>query len=175
MNKLQMRQNLEAILGYYNYSKNAAGIWSRTENVNCPGYYYFEGEPFKPAFFVEGGIHIPKSWDPKGLETVLIEVPKVREFDKPGGWLMRWQTWSVWIRQWDREKTISDPVMALLRHFGSQANANYFIEDDRMLGDRVHVTITTKDWDLSTYNDGTIVANPPSPIENSTEKSYFEQ
>lgn len=175
MNKLQMRQTLETILGYYDYSKDNTGIWTRTESVTCPGYYHFEGEPFKPAFFMEGGIRVPTSWDPKGLETIMMEVPKPRAFNLPGGMLERWQTWTVWIRQWDREKTIADAQLAILRHFGEEATANGFIENDRLLGDRVKITITTKDFDLRTYNDGSLVSNPPSPIENSPFKSYFEQ
>ena len=175
MNKLQMRQTLETILGYYNFTKNSTGIWSRTDNLACPGHYYFNGEPFKPALFMEGGIRVPTSWDPKGLETILMEVPKPRAFNLPGGLQERWQTWTVWIRQWDREKTIADAQTAVLRHFGGEASANGYIENDRLLGDRVRITITTKDIDLPTYGNGVRVSNPPSLIENSTEKCYYDQ
>jgi hypothetical protein len=175
MNKLQMRQTLETVLGYYLYTKNADHEWVRSENPECPGYYYFNGEPFRPAFYMEGQMRVPTSWDAKGLETTLMEVPKIRVLDLPGGIQERWQTWTVWMRQWDNTKTIEEYERAVLRCFGGQASSSSFIENDKVMPDRCKITITTKSWDLATYVEGSQVMNPPSPIEQSPEKTYFDQ
>lgn len=175
MNKLQMRQTLETLLGYYQFTKDRNGVWSKSDNPDCPGFYYFEGELFKPAFFMEGSMKVPPSWDVKGLETILIETPKVRNLNRPGGILERWQTWTVWMRQWDESKSIDRYQNAVLRHFGGDATATTFLQNDNELKDRIKFTITTKDWDLATYVDGALVSCPPSPIENSPEKCYYDQ
>lgn len=175
MNKLQMRQNLEVILGYYDCTKDSNGQWTRTESPTCPGFYYVGGEKFKPAFFMEGLLKVPANWDPQGLETVLEEAPRTDAFEFAGGFQERWQRWTVWIRQWDLDKTLEAEQQALIRHFGKSVNISNFIENDKIIPNRIKVTITTKDWDLSTYVDGSQVMNPPSPIENSPIETYFDQ
>jgi hypothetical protein len=175
MNKLQLRQNLEVLLGYYDCVKDGNGQWTRTESPTCPGHYYVDGEQFKPAFFMEGDLKVPTNWNPQGLETVMEEEPRTDAFEFAGGFQERWQRWTVWIRQWDLDKNLSKVEVALRRHFGGNVNFSNFIENDNVIPNRLKVTILTKDWDLSTYVDGSQVMNPPSPIENSPVETYFDQ
>ena len=175
MNVKQMRQVLEEVLGYYDYSKDGNGDWVRTEAASPPGSYYMNGQKISPAFFVQGRQRIPSNWDIKGLEAVLVEVPKTH-VSISVGLTKRTQYWTLYLNQFDEDKTILDELTKVLRHFGGEADADFYKRGDEALADRVRINIKDCDLDL-VYEplDTNRTSNVPSPVENSGQLTFFDQ
>jgi hypothetical protein len=175
MNNLRIRQALESALGYYDYTKDVNGKWLRKESPECPGYYFVNGEQFRPAFHVFNGVWLPSSFKPQGLETLWIESPKVRYIDLPGDIRERWQTWDLFVFQHGQDgKTIDCAKAAMASHFGELVAASSCIKGGQILEDTHKFTITFKDWG-STKGIVMWSSDTQPNFEDSSEESYFEQ
>lgn len=173
MNLLQLRSIIETVLGYYQYTKQPNGSWKKAPLSTAPGFYYQGTKKVGPAVFTQGRQRVPSNWDPKGLETVIVEVP-LPKVTRHVGIMERTQLWTLYLQQWDGSKTVQEPVNQLLRHFGGEAKATYYRKSDIDLSDRAMVQITTHDLDLDNWpTDGTLQAIP-SPVENSSEQVFIQ-
>lgn len=175
MNVKQMRQNLEILLGYYNYTKDGSNLYTREPNTNAPGFYYQSGTVVCPAIFTQGSQRVPSNWNPSGLETILEENPKIRQRNLVGGGIMRQQVWSVTMRQFTPGETVTEHQLKVQRHFGEACETIRAQRKDEELFDRVMLHIITEDFDLTNYPFGAEAENVPSPIENSPVPSFFDQ
>lgn len=174
MNVKQLRQVLEVILGYYDYTPKEGGGWNRTPAANPPGMYWQKRRRIGPAFYVQGRQRVPSSWDVKGLEATLVERPRTRLWSRVGG-LERWQHWTLYLQQHDENQTVQGAELMVLRHFGGDAQSTYWRKNDVDLTDRVIITIKTTDFDLTDYPLDAALTRVPSPVENSVQKSFFDQ
>lgn len=172
MNVRQLRQVLEQVLGYYDYSRTTAGGWSRTVSATAPGFYWQKQQRVTPAFFVQGRQRVPSDWDAKGLEAVLVEKPRTRIWGHLGA-LERWQHWTLYLQQFDLEQTVQEHELKVLRHFAGEASSTYWRKNAEDLSDRVMITIKTVDLDLVEYPLDAAVGRVPSPVENSVQPSFF--
>jgi len=63
----------------------------------------------------------------------------------------------------------------VLRHFAGEAQSTYWRRNAEDLSDRVMITIKTTDIDLVEYPLDAQVSTAPSPVENSSQPSFFDQ
>jgi hypothetical protein len=169
MNVTQMRQTLETILGYYSYTKQG-GLWVPQEGIDCPGWYYLEDQQLFPAIFTVGRQRVNPKWAAVGLETTIVEVPRPKYTHN-----MRTRIYTVYIRQFDQSLTI-EPTMNLIgRHFGKDASATYYRQDETDLNDRATVFITTTDFDLPTWSPDVGKGSVPSPLDTLNDSVFVDQ
>lgn len=174
MNVKQLRQVLEQVLGYYDYTSTAGGSLARTARGNAPGLFYQEGSLVGPAFYVQGRQRVPSNWDVKGLQAILVEKPRTRIWGHIGN-LERWQHWTLYLQQYDLSKTVQEHELKVLRHFAGDAQPTYWRKNAEDLDDRVMITIKTVDFDLVDYPLDAALKSVPSPVENSAQPSFFDQ
>jgi hypothetical protein len=174
MNVKQLRQVLEQVLGYYDYTPQAGGGWSRTACSTAPGFYYQKRRKVSPAFYVQGRQRVPSDWDAKGLEAVLVEKPRTRIWGHLGA-LERWQHWTLYLQQYDLSQTVQEYELKVLRHFGGEAQSTYWRRNAEDLSDRTMITIKTIDFDLREYPSTAPLGAVPSPVEHSHQASFFDQ
>jgi hypothetical protein len=173
MNLIQLRSIVETVLGYYQYTKQPDGTWEKAPLTSAPGWYYQLTNKVGPAIYVQGSQRVPSNWDPKGLETVIVEVPMPKVM-RMVGLTMRTQVWTLYLQQWDGEKTVQEPVNQLLRHFGGEAKATYYRKGDTDLSDRAMIQITSEDVDLENWPTHGNLQEVPSPVENSSEQVFTQ-
>lgn len=169
MNVKQLRQVLEQVLGYYDYQKSN-GIWTRTASANPPGLYFQGDIEVGPAFYVQGRQRVPSNWDVNGLEAVLVEKPRTRQWGN-----LRTQHWTLYLQQYETTRGVSEHELMVQRHFGKNAQSTYWRKEDEDLSDRVMLTIKTEDYDLPNFPTDAFIGEVPSPVENSPFISYFDQ
>lgn len=163
MNALQLRHTLEAILGYYSFTKEN-DEYLRVALESAPGWYYQDGVKVSPATFMQGRQRVPSNWTISGLETILVESP-LPKVTIHVGLTERVQTWTVYIRYHGNEQPVVDYVTKVVRHFGGEAVVTYFRKDDTSLSDRAMINIQTTDFDLQNWPTGTNLQEVASPIE----------
>lgn len=169
MNVKQLRQVLEQVLGYFDY-QTLNGVVTRTPSSSAPGFYFQGDAQVGPAFYVQGRQRVPSNWDVRGLEAVLVEKPRTRQWGN-----LRTQHWTLYLQQYDTSKGVSEYELMVQRHFGKNAQSTYWRKEDEDLSDRVMLTIKTEDYDLPYYPTDAPVGRVPSPVENSPFLSYFDQ
>lgn len=174
MNVKQLRQVLEQVLGYYAYTPQPGGGWVRSACSDAPGFYYQKRRRVSPAFYVQGRQRVPSTWDVKGLEAVLVEKPRTRIWGRLGA-LERWQHWTLYLQQYDANRTVQEHELKVLRHFAGEAQSTYWRKNDEDLSDRVMITIKTIDFDLVDYPLDAPLGEVPSPVEASHQPSFFDQ
>lgn len=174
MNVRQLRQVLEQVLGYYSYSRGADGMLLRTVRSDAPGFYWQGEARVGPAFYVQGRQRVPSNWDARGLEAVLVEKPRTRLWGRVGG-PERWQHWTLYLQQYDLTRSVQEHELKVLRHFAGEAQSTYWRRNAEDLDDRVMITIKTVDLDLINYPLDAALEAVPSPVEQSHQKSFFDQ
>ncbi len=174
MNVRQMRQVLEQVLGYFEYSRAEDGRILREVAADAPGFYWQGDTRVCPAFFVQGRQRVPSNWDAIGLEAVLVERPRTRLWGKVGA-LERWQHWTLYLQQYDSNKTVQEHELKVLRHFAGEAQSTYWRKNSEDLSDRVMITIKTVDLDLVDHPLDADLGSVPSPVENSHQATFFDQ
>ena len=173
MNVKQLRQVLEQVLGYYDYAPQTGGGWSRTARSDAPGFYYQKRRKIGPAFYVQGRQRVPSGWDIKGLQAVLVEKPRTRIWGHIGA-LERWQHWTLYLQQYDLDQSVQEHELKVLRHFAGEAQSTYWRKNAEDLDDRVMITIKTVDLDLVDYPLDAALGSVPSPVEQSSQPSFFD-
>lgn len=174
MNILQLRQVVETVLGYYDYTRNQ-GVWTKSLSLQSPGSYVYDSKWVSAGIYLVGSQRVPAGWTPIGLETVIRPGRAPKFTDLSGSGLKREMKYTLDLCQYTKELDVEPHVLKLLRHFGQEASCVYHGRDETSLCDKASVMIRTTDFDLRTWDGSAGRQDVPSPVETLDIAALTEQ